>query len=259
MKYEQLYQQYQENEIALKDASAKVAKLQKAIMKNLEVGDLKQYKANSAAFLAALEEAKNIASLIEENINQFDTNEYFESGEFSQELLSAAQDMNIDLSGTFPNFESFPFKIRIESENSDIYLDKKKYSTIRPKAFLDIVKAGHEKLNKESFNETNFATELSQIYDLALLKLNKKPGSEINLSVLYKFVVPMSRFKKEYNLQSYAFDLARLFMKDPVTLKDGRSYKFGTSHQMPKNGIRITDNLGNELFLFSISFANTSF
>jgi hypothetical protein len=106
---------------------------------------------------------------------------------------------------------------------------------------------------KASFNAAQFANELANAYDLALVKLDKAPGSDIYLQTLYKFLVPMSRFRKDYDQQSFSFDLARLYSGEALMLKDGRNYQFGPSRNNNK-ALRILDNQGREQFLATIRF-----
>ena len=144
-------------------------------------------------------------------------------------------------------------QVRLDSENQDIYLDRKKASQVRPRSFVAMVKKNQEKLNRASFNAQTFLTELAGAYDLAVLKLGKRPESDIYLTSLYKFLAPMSRFRREYDQQSFAYDLARLYMSDVKTTKNGRSYQFGPSRKQEK-AIRILDGEGREQFLATIRF-----
>lgn len=106
---------------------------------------------------------------------------------------------------------------------------------------------------KAPFNAASFAAELAEAYDLAILKLHKNPESDIYLQSLYKFLAPMSRYRKDYDQQSYAFDLARLYACRSLELKDGRRFQFGPSRKAAK-ALRILDQDGNEQFLATIRF-----
>jgi hypothetical protein len=67
----------------------------------------------------------------------------------------------------------------------------------------------------------------------------------------------MSRFRKDYDMQSYAFDLARLYTADSDEAGDGRRFQFGPSRNNNK-AIRIIDAAGNEQFLVTIRFFSES-
>ena len=159
----------------------------------------------------------------------------------------------MDVQGEFPVYEMFPYKVRLDAENQDLYLDRKKVQCMRPGSFVDTVKAGQEKLNKASFNAATFVNELSDAYDLALLKMGKQVGYDMYLKSLYKFLAPMSRFRKEYDQQSFAFDLARLYTSGIEETKNGRRFQFGPSRK-PEQAIRILDKDGIEQFLSTICF-----
>ncbi|HKM05487.1 MAG TPA: hypothetical protein VJ869_00735, partial [Sphaerochaeta sp.] len=68
------------------------------------------------------------------------------------------------------------------------------------------------------------------------------------------YMVPMSRFRKDYDLQSFAFDIARLYHEgSSVEIKGGRKIQWGTSRD-GKKAIRILDRNGREEFLATIRF-----
>ena len=107
------------------------------------------------------------------------------------------------------------------------------------------------------FNALTFVSELSDAYDMAVLKLKKHPESDIYLTSLYKFLAPMSRFRKDYDQQNFAFDLARLYISGIEETKNGRRFQFGPSRNGNK-AIRILDKEGREQFLATIRFYDTT-
>ena len=58
---------------------------------------------------------------------------------------------------------------------------------------------------------------------------------------------------KEYDQQSFAFDLARLYTSGIEETKNGRRFQFGPSRK-PEQAIRILDKDGIEQFLSTICF-----
>jgi hypothetical protein len=189
----------------------------------------------------------------EEAVDGFDTRAYMENGFFAEQMLRLCAEHQVDVIGSFPNYEIFPFKIRFDVESQDIYIDRKKVACARPESFVQSVKDARERLIKVSFNAGQFASELAGSYDLALLKTSNAPDADVYLQTLYKFLVPMSRFRKDYDQQSFAFDLARLYSSEPVELKDGRKYQFGSSRHNNK-AIRILDEAGHVQYLATIRF-----
>ena len=63
----------------------------------------------------------------------------------------------------------------------------------------------------------------------------------------------MARARKEYDMQAFAFDLARLYEldQDAWITKTGRRFIFGTSRD-GKNGIRVLSRSGAESFITTI-------
>lgn len=253
MNYENLYQSLQPNHKSLKDAIVSLQKLYKSLSREMEAGDVKNLlrdlstmKEASALLASSLEE-------LEDTAGNFDARDYFESGEFTEQMLRICQEKGVDVRGEFPVYEMFPYRVKVDTENQDLYLDRKKIQCMRPQSFVDIVQKGQEKLNKASFNAQMFVNELADAYDLALLKLNKTPESDVYLTGLYKFLAPMSRFRKDYDQQNFAFDLARLYMSEIEETKNGRKFQFGPSRNNNK-AIRILDKDGQEQYLATIRF-----
>ncbi|MCD7956066.1 MAG: hypothetical protein LUG93_10040 [Lachnospiraceae bacterium] len=256
MNYEDLYQALTPDEKSLKETIAALTRLQKTIVRETESGDLKYLSRDlktiaqtAAALSATIEKLSN-------SVEGFDSRAYFEDGDFAAQMLDICHEQNVDVQGEFPVYKMFPYKVKIDVENQDVYLDKKRIQCMRPSSFVKTVKASQEKLQKVRFNAESYADELADTYDLALLKLNKKPGSVLYLTSLYKFLTPMGRFRREYDMQGFSYDISRLYaeyVKGNRTSKNGRTFDFGPAHNNSK-GIRILDANGNEQFLATISF-----
>lgn len=253
MNYEDLYQTLQPQEKSLKDSISSLQKLSKAIGRQTESGDIKSLSQSLDALADAIASATASLEDIKDTVGNFDAKTYFENGEFAEQMLAACQEADVNVRGDFPIYEMFPYRVKLDAENQDIYLDRKKIQCVRPKSFVDMVKANQEKLNKASFNELTFVGELADAYDLAILKLKKQPGTDIYLNSLYKFLAPMSRFRKDYSPKSFAFDLARLYASGIDKTKNGRMFQFGSSRESSKL-IRILDQNGQEQFLATIRF-----
>ena len=150
----------------------------------------------------------------------------------------------------------FPYKVRVYGDDEhaeEVWINRKKVASFRPAAVADTIKQGREKLYKANFNELSFMNELADAYDTTCLKSGSRPGSTIALTKVYKTLTPMARARKEYDMQAFSFDLARLYEKGPdawVT-KSGRAFTFGTSRD-GKSGIRVLSSTGVESFITTI-------
>lgn len=253
MNYENLYADLQPLQKSTKESLASLQKLFKTVGKEVENGDIKNLSKDLDAMTEAVSSLSSCLDGMKEMISGFDTKAYFESGEFASQMLELCQEKGVDVQGESPVYEMFPYRVKLDTENQDIYLDRKKVQCMRPQSFVEIVRTGQEKLNKASFNPLTFAGELADAYDMAALKMKKHAGADIYLLSLYKFLAPMSRFRKDYDQQSFAFDLARLYISELDETKNGRRFQFGSSRNGNK-AIRILDQNGQEQFLSTICF-----
>lgn len=253
MNYENLYQELQPLEKSIKDSLASLQKLYKAASKETENGDIKNLIKDLNTMLENTSALSDILKETSDTVSSFDTVSYFESGDFAEQMLTLCREKDVDVQGDAPVYEMFPYRVKLDMENQDIYLDRKKIQCMRPQSFVDLVKSGQEKLNKASFNPQTFASELADAYDMAVLKFKKRPGADLYLSSLYKFLAPMSRFRKDYDQQSFAFDLSRLYASGIDETKNGRRFQFGPS-RLSNKSIRILDQFGKEVYLSTICF-----
>ncbi|MCD8077663.1 MAG: hypothetical protein LUE63_04695 [Lachnospiraceae bacterium] len=256
MNYEDLYQSLLPDEKSLKDTVSSLQKLYKTVSRETENGDIKGLSRDLNTLKQTAEALLAVIQNLEDSVEAFDAKAYFESGDFASQVLDLCQEMELDVQGEFPVYEMFPYRVRIDVENQDVYLDRKRIPCMRPSSFVKTVKAGQDKLKKASFNAQGFAAELADAYDLAVLKLRRKPESDIYLTNLYKILAPMSRFRRDYDMQSFSYDIARLyaeFMNGMTETRNGRSFDFGPT-RFNRRAIRILDANGKEQFLATIRF-----
>lgn len=253
MNYEELYQEYQLLAKELKDRTAVIQKLQKSIQKEMESGDLKSFDRDIVLAKEAADRQQQILQDMKSLAEGFIRQEYFENGDFASQMLECCSESGVDVKGEFPVYEMFPYRVRFDTENQDIYVDRKKVQCMRPLSFVQGIKDGQARLMKAPFNAVSFVNELAEAYDTAVLKQNKGKDADIYLTKLYKLLAPMGRFRRDYDQQSYAFDLARLYSSDVTETKDGRRFQFGPSRNNIQ-AIRILDQAGQEQYLATIRF-----
>ncbi len=258
MDYEILYESLQRLEKDLGDKLLALGRARKNLARNSEKGELKSLFKDLAQINGLISDCGDIAAEYEENARGFDVKEYMESGGFAAQMTAACQSLNVDIKGDYPVYEIFPYRVKIESESQELYVDRKKVVCARPLHFARTIKQNQEKLNRAPFNAAAFLNELADAYDTAVLRKSKggkavTSEGDILLKDLYNYIVPMQRFRREYDAQSYAFDLSRLYGSEVERTKDGRGFQFGSSRQSSKL-IRILDREGNERYLGTIRF-----
>ena len=256
MNYENLYQELDTIEKALKDSAAQAARQVKAAQKNTESGNLPELK-------KALEQLSATASLLSERVGKaqealdsFDTRAYFVSGDFTQQLLQACRDRGIDVQGEKGVYEMFPYKVRVYGDSDhteEVWINRKKLASFRPSAVADTIRDGQERLRKVRFNASAFMKELAEAYDTTILRDGARMGSTITLTKIYKTLTPMARARKDYDMQAFAFDLARVYElgTEAWVTPSGRTFYFGTSRD-GKNAIRVLSASGVETFITTL-------
>lgn len=256
--YEELSKQMLPVEKELKDKISTLQKQFKSLSKNFAKGDFKSWTRDINAVRSLLQEQEALLSSMQEQVDSFGIRAYVENGDFTEQMLACCENLGVDVKGDFPSYEMFPFRVRVDAENLDLYLDRKRIQCLRPSAFVQLVKTNRDKLLRASFDPRTFIKELSAAYDLALLKQNQSKdqaatAADIYLKNLYNFLTPMRRFRRDYDQQSFAFDLARLYASDLHTTDDGRQFQFGPSRNINR-AIRILDQDGREQYLATIRF-----
>ena len=152
MNYEKLYQDLQPQEKAAKDSLASLQKLYKAICRETDTGDIKSLARDLSAMAQAAASLSSTLDGMKESVDGFDTKAYFENGEFAEQMLASCEEKGVDIRGDFPVYEMFPYRVRLDTENQDIYLDRKKVQCMRPQSFVELFKSSQERLNKAPFN-----------------------------------------------------------------------------------------------------------
>jgi hypothetical protein len=257
MDYEVLYSEYTAVADRLKAQLAQQQKLLKRINKSMDAGDLKSAgKDIDALSASSLESADTIGEIASVH-DGADMSSYLESGDFASQLVEACKSRGIDIIGEDNNYEIFPYRLRITAADEDVLINGKKAPGLRPAAVADFLEKGRAKLLAANFNADKFAAELATAYDIALASSSRSkksaPDADVYLNTLYKYLVPMARFRRDYGAQSFAFDIARLYSAENVALSDGRRIQFGPSRNNNR-AVRILDANGREFFIATVRF-----
>ena len=257
MDYEALLAEYTAAHEQLKACVAQQQKLLKRMGRSMGAGDLKTAGKDTAALDALARDAVPMIEAIARIEDSMDVGEYLGSGDFAEQLVDACRERGIDIIGEESSYEIFPFRLRIYASDEEVQINGKKAPGVRPAAIAEKLETDRNKLLAANFNPEKFAAELAAAYDVAIAHTARgktpKPDADVYLGTIYKYLTPMARFRKDYVIQSYAFDVARLYGAGDIYLADGRRLQFGPS-RMNNRAIRILDAYGKEYFLATIRF-----
>ena len=258
MNYEEFYSELQVKEKCIKDSITRQQNIFKCISRNSAKGDLKNLSKDLAAMETLISDQMVYLNNLKEFAESFNAQEYMQSGDFAKQMLSYCEIMGVDVKGDFPAYEIFPYKVKIDADNQDVYIDRKKLPCARPHYLVSDIKQNREKLMKANFNANTFLNEIAEAYDkLSIIKrkegISKTRHFELSLKDLHRFLAPMQRFRRDYDMQSFAFDLARLYASDIEFTDDGRQFEMGPSRNH-KQDMRILDKNGKETWVGTIKF-----
>ncbi len=257
--YESLLEELKNPVKGVKDTAGATVSAQKKIQKNLELGNLTEVKKQLAALKETAETLSAQAAALQEQLDGFDVQKYFVSGDFTRQLLESCERKSIDVKGEKGVYEMFPYRIRIvgdEERPGEVWMDRKKVQSCRPEYVATTVQAGQAKLFAAKFNAEAFMTELGDAYEITCLRSGARIGSTQALTKIYRNLALMARTRKEYDMQAFAFDLSRAYEAGPEAWvsKTGKHYKFGTSHE--GSGIRVLSRTGVESYISTLYLLN---
>ena len=244
----------------VKDTAGAAVSAQKKIQKNIDLGNLTEVRKQLTVLQEAAARLSQQTEELQEQIDQFDVQEYFVSGDFTRQMLEACEQKEIDVKGEKGVYEMFPYKIRIvgdDERQGEVWMDRKKVQSCRPEYVAETVKAGQTKLFAAKFNVTTFISELGEAYEITCLRSEGRVGNTQALTKIYKNLALMARARKEYDMQAFAFDLSRAYEAGPEAWvsKNGTRYKFGTSRD--GSGIRVLSSTGVESYISTLYQVNT--
>ena len=258
MDYNEFYSPFKQREKGVKETLQRQQSVFKGISKNAAKGDLKALIKDLNTMKVLISEHEGYLKEIQEMTEGFDARAYMENGDFAKQMLSYCEKLGVDVEGSYPAYEIFPYKVKIDGDSQEIYINGRKMQCVRPEYFVTQMKKNREKLMKANFNASVFLNELAGVYDsLEIIKRKETQSSKRNLELLlkdiYHSMTPMQRFRRDYDMQSFAFDLSRLYSSDAEFTNDGRQYSFGSARRQSQM-IRILDKNGSEAFIGTITF-----
>lgn len=261
MRYEEFLESFLASDKTLKETIKKVSGLEGKMQKDSVKGDVRSLLKNLESMKSAVSSLEEALNSVDEAVSSFDYRSYFVSGEFTEDMLSGLKERKMDTVGEYPVFEVFPTRIRIDAENQEVILGKKKVPTMRPQVLVEGAADLVEKLESASFNAQSFAQDLENAYSVCVLSEKAKNTGKVNehlyyvpLLSCYKVMVPLARSRKDYDEMAFAFDLARLYnaiKKGGFVTKSGHTCLFGTGRG---KSVRILDDTGMEQLISTICF-----
>lgn len=211
-----------------RQVSAHTGKLEKA----LQQGNLEQAERAAGWLEAALGKQQEILARLKEKLPAFDVTAYLREN-FEAEFFTACRSQDLKVSGTFPTYEVFPFRVRVQPEKRWVEVNDRVVRFLRPTVLAAYLKEQKNRLYRENFNPVRFLDALAAGYDTILAVrqathgVKIQPGLEVSLLDVYDRLTLLPAQRRQYPLNMFAFDLHRLFVADSFTASDGRRLVLG--------------------------------
>ncbi len=202
-----------------RQASAHLAKLERA----LRDGDLGQAERVLGWLEATLGKQRETVARLKDKLPTYDVSSYLRE-EFHAGFWAACREQDLPVTGTFPAYEVFPFKVRVRPEHRIIEVNERQLRLLRPRALAAYLKAANGRLYRERFNAVAFLEALAAVYDtmLAVRRAAYGPVQEdldVSLLEVYERLTPLPAQRRAYLGNMFAFDLHRLFVAVPLPIR----------------------------------------
>ncbi len=143
--------------------------------------------------------------------------------------------LGVPFEGAFPEYQVFPFTVRVNVEGESVRIGRRTLSTLAPAAVALAVQKEHRRLHGSSFNATRFLEALSRCYDALS---GRELGAPVPLVAIYRLLSARTG-TAGYTLPEFAFDIYRLRRSSELVVKD-RTLEFthgktGTTIAVPRS------------------------
>ncbi|MCL2388181.1 MAG: hypothetical protein FWC89_11645, partial [Defluviitaleaceae bacterium] len=148
LNYEVFYQELQQLEKNFRDKLLNAQRSFKNITRDSERGDVKKLARDIEELRDITAEMSALSENLQTTAEGFDSRTYFESGEFTRQMIEYCKQYGVDIKGEAGIYEAFPFRLRIDTENQDLYVNRRKIPCVRPLQFVKDIKHNVEKYMK---------------------------------------------------------------------------------------------------------------
>jgi len=190
-------------EAALKTVAATTAQLRKAraAAKGGQVRDLRRALAMAEALVT--DAARNVQAMGEEF--DLDEQEYLSSGDYTKELLAAAERVGLAMFEEDDRLMCYPSLVRVLAVDGSVEIDKVRERRIRPSMLVGLLAAAQQRAPR--FKPEAFLDSLRGAYELAVAGAGKSPDAVVRLIDVWSVLTLLPGQSREYSKQEFARDL----------------------------------------------------
>ncbi|MBM0224576.1 MULTISPECIES: hypothetical protein [Micromonospora] len=222
---------------ALKVLATATAQLRKArtAAKAGQLRDLR--KATSAAESLAADFVAAAADLR----TAFDIDEqgYLSSGEYTTELLAAAEAAGVAMYEEDDQLMCYPSLVRVLVADASVEVDKVRERRLRPSVLVGVLAAAQQRAPR--FKPEPFLDSLCAAYELVVAEAGKSPDAVVRLVDVWRVLTMLPGQAKEYTKQEFARDLYLLDQSGvTATARSARQLRWSASTGTKTSGVLTT-------------------
>jgi len=240
---------------------------QKRLKESLRNGDIQGAREAIDGLLSEMQPAEQLYNAVSQSAGSYNVSTYLEEG-FDGAFRAAMAAEGIPLRGDYPNYEVFPFMVRVNSKDGSVTINKRKTRSLRLKALAAEIKKERELFFRSPFRPDEFLKDLAWAYDELMEKKALAQGAplkpqKIPILDIHRALTPMRRWRREYTPQLFGFHIYRLqkeaLEKPEATIlrdeKGDRRLLLGSVPIGSRGGITIVEENGRETAFGSLCFA----
>ncbi len=169
---------------------------------------------------------------------RFDVGEWFASGEYVKELLSAAADAGVKAFEADERILCYPAIVQVSAADATVVVDKQKDRRIRPSVVVGHLAALQERPPK--FKPGAFIETLADAYDYVVGVKGMRSGAPARLVDVHKVLTLLPGAARDYTRQEFARDIYLLDQAGVIDVKDGRRMSLPASALTRGGGVLTT-------------------
>ena len=213
-----------------------------------QIRELEQSLANASGLA---QEASGAVAVMEKDW-RFDVRGWFDSGEYTSELLAAAAAAGVKAYLSDDRILCYPVIVQVLADAS-LSVDRQRDRRVRPSVAVRHLAALQQRPPK--FKPEAFIESLVAAYDYVVAVKHLRPGAPAKLVDVHRVLTLLPGTARDYTRQEFARDMYLLDQSGVVAVKDGRRMSLPASALTRGSGVLTTVTRGGQSKIYAgISF-----
>lgn len=235
---------------AIADSAAKAiastTKELKAVRTAAHTGKLRDLQRSLANVVQSADALRDVVKELGESWH-FDERRYFESGQYTAELIETARNLGVRVLQDDDRVLSYPCIVRVIASESAVDIDRKRLRAIRPSVLAAELRKQQERTPR--FKAEHFLETLYRAYRLKLAENGLEPGATVRLADIYELLT-LGPGAKDYTKPEFARDLYLLDRSGTETTRSGHRVSLPAATGTKGSGVLTTVTVDGEMKLY---------